>query len=79
MMALCPALAAFIPPSTPRHDITVALGARPPSRISSQPMMFLPFAIQVFLHTGNEIALQLIFFAVLLFRLSYWELYHLST
>ena len=32
------ALAAAIPPRMPRHDMTVALGARPPSRISSQPI-----------------------------------------
>ena len=29
---------ASIPPDTPRHDITVACGARPPSRISSHPI-----------------------------------------
>ncbi|MNN34638.1 hypothetical protein D3C81_1484520 [compost metagenome] len=33
-----PSLAAFRPPSVPRHDITVASGGRPPSRISSQPI-----------------------------------------
>ena len=36
--ASCPAAAAATAPSIPRHDITVAFGARPPSRISSQPI-----------------------------------------
>ena len=48
MMALCPSLAAFIPPSTPLHDMTVALGANPPSRISSQPMMLRPLLLMYF-------------------------------
>ena len=39
-----PVLAAVIPPSTPRHDITVAPGASPPSRISSHPMSRRPWS-----------------------------------
>lgn len=42
MIASCPMFAAAIPPSSPRQDMTVAEGARPPSRISSHPMIFLP-------------------------------------
>ena len=35
-MTSCPCLAASIPPTVPRHDMTVAFGAKPPSRISSR-------------------------------------------
>ena len=37
MMARWPEVTAAIPPSSPRHDMTVALGAMPPCRISSTP------------------------------------------
>ena len=38
-----PCLAASIPPSIPRQDMTVAFSLNPPSRISSHPMIFLPY------------------------------------
>ncbi len=43
-----PPLAAATAPSMPRHDITVAFGARPPSRISSQPISRRPCALRYF-------------------------------
>ena len=48
MTTSCPALAAAMPPSVPRQDMTVACGARPPSRISSQPMSRRPLALRNF-------------------------------
>ena len=53
-----PALAAAIAPSMPRHDITVALGASPPSRISSQPIRRRPLLVEEFPHALDEVALQ---------------------
>src|SRR5438067_11603561 len=46
MTTSCPCFAAAIPPAVPRHDITVAFGASPPSRISSQPTSRRPFAFR---------------------------------
>ena len=43
-----PLLAASMPPAEPRHDMTVAVFDRPPSRISSQPMIFRPFPFRNF-------------------------------
>ena len=43
-------LAALMPPVSPRQLMTMALGARPPSRISSHPMMVLPLPL-----TNNSI------------------------
>jgi hypothetical protein len=45
---IMPAACRAIPPSMPCQLITAALGARPPSRISSQPMIFRPFAFTNF-------------------------------
>ena len=42
MMTLLPRLAASIPACGLFHDITVAVGETPPSRISSQPMILRP-------------------------------------
>ena len=42
------AFAAVMPPCSPRQAITVALGARPPSRISSQPMSLRPWSFRNF-------------------------------
>ena len=47
-MTSCFCFAASIPPFSPRHDITVALGASPPSRISSQPMIWRPWSLRNF-------------------------------
>ena len=55
-----PCRAAAIPPFTPRHDITVACGASPPSRISSQPIRRRPLLEQERLDTPDELALQLV-------------------
>src|SRR6266536_3400947 len=41
-----PCFAAAMPPAVPRHDITVAFGASPPSRISSQPTSRRPCALR---------------------------------
>ena len=38
----------MIPPAEPRHDITVALGATSPSRISSQPIIWRPLLLGSF-------------------------------
>ena len=44
--AVASVLAASMPPFVPRHDMTVAFGARPPSRISSQPISERPCAVR---------------------------------
>ena len=41
-------LHAEIPPDVPRQDITVASGLNPPSRISSQPIIFLSYLASIF-------------------------------
>ena len=48
MMASCPMRTASRPPFSPLQDITVAFGANSPSRISSQPMSFLPLVARNF-------------------------------
>ncbi len=48
-----------MPPSIPLQDITVALGANPPSRISSQPMSRFPLALRKLLYPSDEVALEL--------------------
>ena len=48
MMTGCPDFAAVIPPATPLHDINAALGAIPPSNISSHPISFFPFLFKNF-------------------------------
>lgn len=60
-MTLLPRLAASIPACGLFHDITVAVGETPPSRISSQPMILRPRAIDEAFDTLHEIALQLVF------------------
>ena len=45
MTTLCSALAAAMPPLTPRQLITAAFSASPPSRISSQPMILRPLEV----------------------------------
>lgn len=42
------ALGRFDAAGEPRHDMTVAVFDRPPSRISSQPMIFRPFPFRNF-------------------------------
>ena len=51
MMTSCFCMAASIPPSVPRHDITVAFSLNPPSRISSHPIIFLPRFSSIFSKT----------------------------
>ena len=48
MITSCPILAALIPPLSPLQDMTVALGANPPSKISSQPIIFFPLELTYF-------------------------------
>ena len=43
-----PSLAAATPPAVPRQLITAAVGERPPSRISSQPIRRRPLAASIF-------------------------------
>ncbi len=46
MITLWPCFAAAMPPLMPRQDMTVALGAKPPSNISSQPMICRPLLLR---------------------------------
>ncbi len=66
MIALCPALAAVIPPSTPRQDITVAFGANTAFQDFVPADDIASFAVAVFLHAGNEVTLQFIFLSMFL-------------
>src|SRR6266550_1512058 len=57
MTTSCPALAAAIPPCSPRQLMTVAPGARPPSRISSQAT---PALGEPHIEMADEPALELV-------------------
>ena len=48
MMTSCPAAIASMPCVVPRQDITTALSARPPSMISSQPIILRPCLAMIF-------------------------------
>src|ERR1017187_7883503 len=56
-----------MPPSMPRQDITAALGASPPCRISSQPISFFPLGLENLFGAADQVALQFLFIGEVLF------------